>query len=249
MTIILPGVDIPNNSGYETAGTLIGDFCSELALASPGSISDVQDDQVRQIVQIANRVGADLCREFDWQSLLQTYSFKTHQGMLEYDLPDDWLRSIPSTSWDSGKRMPMYGSLSPQAWAAYKAMSLGAGIDLFYRVINGRFVLVADPPDNDTVEFEYVSRLWVASADGDGYSEKISNDSDRVLFDYNLMLEGMLLRWRKTKGLPFDPMDYARLLSQCKSQDTPARAVNLGRRFGNRLIDELNIPPTGFGGV
>lgn len=248
MTIILPGAITPDRYESNTAKRLILDFCAELALAEPGSISNLQDDQVRQIVQIANRVGSDLAREFDWQMLVNTYAFTTEQGRMEYDLPTDWLRSVPSTTWDDGKRMPMYGALSPQSWAAYKAMSLGAGVDLFYRVINGRIVLVADPPDNDQVQFEYISRYWVASAAG-GYDDRISRDDDQILFDYNLMLEGMLLRWRKTKGLPFDPMDYARLLSQCKSQDVPGRAINLGRRFGNRLIDELNIPPTGFGGV
>lgn len=248
MTIIMPGGEIPPASSNGTSKDLIEDFCSELALASPGSISDAQDDQVRQIVQIANRVGSDLCREFDWQMLINEYSFICESSRTEYDLPSDWLRSIPSTTWDSGKRLPMYGGLSPQSWAAYKAMSLGSGIDLFYRVINGRFVLVADPAAGETVKFEYVSKLWVVAHAG-GYSDRITNDNDLLLFDYNLMLEGMLLRWRKTKGLPFDPMDYARLLSQCKSQDVPGRAINLGRRFGNRLIDELNIPPTGFGGV
>lgn len=248
MTIILPGADIPNPIGGDSVLDLIKDFCSELALAIPGSVSDQQDDQIRQIVQIANRVGNDLCREFDWQILVNQYVFSTTEGQLEYDLPTDWMRAVHSTGWDNAKRIPMYGALSPQAWAAYKAMSLGSGVDLFYRVINGRMVLVADPPNNNEVQIEYISRDWIVSAGG-GYYDRIQRDDDVVLFDANLMLEGMLLRWRKTKGLPFEEMDYKSLLSKCKNQDVPGRVINIGGRFGNRLIDALNIPPTGFGGM
>lgn len=248
MTIILPGADIPNPAGSQTVLDLIRDFCDELALAPPGSVSNSQDEQVRQIVQIANRVGNDLARDFDWQILTNQFVFSTEAGQDSYDLPEDWLRAVHSTGWDNAKRMPMYGAVSPQAWATYKAMSLGAGIDIFYRVMNGKMVLIADAPDGDQVQFEYISRSWVASAGG-GYDDRIERDDDIVLFDNNLMLEGMLLRWRKTKGLPFDENDFRSLLSRCKSQDTPGRVINLGRRVGFRLIDEMNIPPTGFGGV
>lgn len=248
MTIILPGSDIPNPAGAQNVQRLIRDFCDELALDNPGSVANAQDDQVRQIVQIANRVGNDLAREFDWQILVNEHVFTTQQGRLEYPLPEDWLRSVPGTGWDSSKRFPMYGALSPQGWAAYKALSLGAGVDIFFRIINGKIVLVANAPDGDEVKFEYISRYWVAGSAG-GYSDRIQRDDDIVLFDYNLMLEGMLLRWRKTKGLPFDEKDYALILSKCKGQDVPGRYINLGGRAGFRLIDELNIPPTGFGGA
>lgn len=248
MTIILPGADIPTPIGGQPVLGLVRDFCSELALDAPASVTDQQDHQVRQIVQIANRVGNDLCREFDWQILLNQYAFNTVEGQTEYDLPEDWMRSVYNTAWDNSKRLPMYGSLSPQSWAAYKAMSLGAGVDLFYRVINGKIVLVAAPPDNDQVQFEYISRYWVVSSAG-GYFDRIQRDDDIILLDNNLVLEAMLLRWRKTKGLPFEERDYMKLLSQCKAQDVPGRTINLGARFGWRLIDGLNVPPTGFGGV
>lgn len=248
MTIILPGADVPPSAGGGTVHDLLQDFCAELALQPPSSVTATQDDQTRQMVQICNRVGNDLCRDFDFQILVDQYVFTTTQGQLEYALPSDWLRAVNSTGWDNAKRMPMYGAVSPQAWAAYKAMSLSAGIDIFYRVINGKMVLVADAPDGDQVQFEYISKDWIISAAG-GYDSRIRSDDDIILLDRDLVLEGMLLRWRKTKGLPFDERDYLALLSKCKSQDVPGRTINLGARFGNRLIDELNIPPTGFGGV
>lgn len=248
MTIILPGAQIPSNVGGRQVIDLLRDFCDELALPQIISIADIQDDQARQIVQIANRMGDWLCREFDWQVLVNQHSFTTETGKLEYDLPADWMRSVHSTAWDSAKRLPMYGAMSPQTWAAYKALSIGAGVELFYRVINGRMVLIAEPPENDQVQFEYISKYWVVSSAG-GYFDRITRDDDVLLFDDSLMLEGMLLRWRKTKGLPFEENDFARILMRCKGQDVPGRVINTGCVPGPRLINASNIPDSGYGGA
>lgn len=251
MTIVLPG--LPAQITYSTLD-LVQNFCIELGLGSPVSIMGTADPQIMQIVRIANRVGADLCREYDWQRLISQANIAAVPGVLEYPLPDNWLRSVADTGWDTAHRFPMRGSVSAQGWASYKALSLGAGIDIFYRVMNNRLVLVANPPENDAFQFEYISKSWVLTSIEDDdlglsylYADKITRDTDSPLFDEDLMLEGMLLRWRKTKGLPFEERDYQSLLSKCKGQDTPARSLSIGGCAGMRLIDNYNIPISGYG--
>lgn len=251
MTIVLPSQSIQTTY---TALSLVQDFCVELGFDVPNTIVNSSDKQITQILRIANRVGMDLCRDYDWQRLIAQANIPTSVGVLEYRLPDNWLRSVADTAWDTAHRFPMYGSVTPQGWAAYKALTLGAGIDIFYRIMNNRIVLVANPPENDTFQFEYISKNWVITAvedDDSGlsyqYSDKIASDTDSTMFDEDLMLEGMLLRWRKTKGLPFEERDYQNLLSKCKSQDKPAHSLSLSGRIGFRLIDRNNIPITGYG--
>jgi len=243
MPIILPGVG--SGSGL-TLLAIVQDVCAELGIQQPPIVIGSQDPQIQQLWALVNRLGNDLVREFEWQRLRKNTSVNTVAGQTTYDLPSDWNRQISQTEWNRTMRRPMIGPISAQGWEAYKGAYLGAGIETSFRIQGGKLVLLDEPPAGDELAYEYISSNWVVTITGSG-RKKFLADDDSCVFDDQLMLEGLKLRWRKAKGLAYDEADYIRILDACKSQDQSAPVLRLGSTIGERLLNEYNIPEGGFG--
>lgn len=56
---------------------LVQQFCLEVGIASPSQVVTSQDAQIQQVLAIANRLGHDLSRDFDWQVLDKEYILQT----------------------------------------------------------------------------------------------------------------------------------------------------------------------------
>lgn len=241
MPIILP------SQGPARAGTLlelIASVAQELGINAPTQVIGSPDPQIIQLLALANRLGLDLVREHEWQQLTVSASVPTISGQLNYPLQADWNRQIMQTEWSGGR--PMRGPVSPQRWQAYKGSFLLASIDARFRIRNNAIELLESPPDGDYLTYEYVSVNWVIGASG-ATNYKFTKDDDSYVFDESLMIEGLKLRWRKAKGLPYDEAEYTSILDLCKGQNQSAPVLSLNRRSCNRLLDHCNVPESGYG--
>lgn len=57
--------------------TIVQQACKEMALQSPNTVSGAQDQQTIQMHALLNRLGADLCRQYDWQKLDNEFIINT----------------------------------------------------------------------------------------------------------------------------------------------------------------------------
>lgn len=242
MTVVIPA---PNIQRSTTLIDLIHNVCLELGIPLPPSAMSSADPQITQLMAIARRLGKDLVREFEWEQLIQRAVVNTIPGVREYPLPMDWNRQIEQTEWAAYNRQPLAGPLTPQRWATYQAWNLAGSLCIAFRIINGNIVLL-DDPGTETLSYEYISENWVLPESGPAQNT-FRADSDSFVFDDALMQAGLLLRWRKAKGLDYDESDYFNTLALCKSQNKSAPVLSLSPHRVGRLIDQRNVPETGYG--
>lgn len=56
---------------------LIQQVCDELMISRPQAVVSSQDPQVRQLYALLNRLGTDICRQYDWQRLNREHILTT----------------------------------------------------------------------------------------------------------------------------------------------------------------------------
>lgn len=56
---------------------LVDQVCGEMGIAQPVSVIGNQNNQVKQLLALANRLGKDLVREYEWQRLVKAYIWQT----------------------------------------------------------------------------------------------------------------------------------------------------------------------------
>ena len=114
------------------------------------------DPQIIQLLALANRLGRDISRQYEWQKLNKEFSVTTVDGQAQYELPTDWLHQIPQTEWDRTSQWPLIGPATTQQWQIYKSAIISRGPNLRFRIANG--YLEVDPPTGGLdLSFFYVS--------------------------------------------------------------------------------------------
>ena len=64
-----------------TLTQLIGQASNEMGLVAPVVVTGSRINQTLQLLALAQRLGRDLVREFEWQALVRTYVFQTSEGI------------------------------------------------------------------------------------------------------------------------------------------------------------------------
>lgn len=227
---------------------IIQDVCGELGLTVPNTAAQSSDSQIQQLVRIANRVGRDLAKQHPWQALTTTqFTFTTTQGVGTYNLPADFQRISPQTEWDKTNHWPLLGPKTAAEWAFLQGGIIATGPRMRFRILRNQINLFPLPGGVYTLSFEYVSNAWVNS--GGGTAQRFALDADTCIFDDDLMIAAIELRWLERKGLDSSAAadEYDRILSLAKSQDQDAPVLSISRRQSPLLISPANIPESNYG--
>lgn len=171
-------------------------------------------------------------------------------GQASYPFPVDVSNLMPSTFWDRSMRWQVEGPLSPQDWQSLKSGIIVSGPRRRYRVMDGSFWLDPVPADNNTLEYEYYSYNYAMSVTGAAQS-KFLIDTDIYLLDDDVMILGIIWRFRRAKGL-----DYAQeqdawqdQLDRYKARQASAKNLPLNATVLDypQFLGVANIPDSGFG--
>lgn len=240
--------------GFDTVVNIVNDAAVELGLLNrqrtlvdPYASSDAN---IGQLVQLVKSVGRDLRRLKQWTFLQKPYTFLTVSGTQVYALPADFGMMIDQTGWSRTSRYPLTGPASPQEWQYLEAQTSGLALGVVFRPLQGQLELF-NPPDAATIAFEYVSTYWVKPlGQSSPTTDAPSAKSDTLCFDAQLFMRALKLAWLRQKGLDYSTAqdDYERTLEGAMADDTVAAPVlGLNSRSGVRLIDNCNLPDTGYG--
>jgi hypothetical protein len=231
----------------ETLLQIVQDVCDEIGLQRPAYVVNSTDQQVTQLLALANATGRDLVRMHPWQVLDKQYAFTTSNGVDTYSLPSDFNRLTNQTEWDRTNHWPLMGPKSAQEWAFLKGGIISTGPRIRFRVMNNQLNLFPVPSSALNMNLEYNSKNWVTSSDGS--YDKFMADTDTNVFDDQLMVYGIKYKWMQAKG--FDATgakaDYALRLSECMAQDEGAPTLAMARRQTAQLINTWSIPESGYG--
>lgn len=185
---------------------IVSEFCQRTGLPIPTLVVGAQDDQLTQLVGLANEICEDLVRRHAWTDLMQESVFTSvlggDQGAISTLAPRGFLKVLNETIYDRTRRLPVFGPRSPEAWQAIKALPM-SGPFYQYRFRGGHLLITPDMPAGHTMAFEYVSEACVYNATDVEYKAFFTKDADEFLLDKTLLIKGLRWRWKEEKGLPY----------------------------------------------
>lgn len=187
---------------------LLQEFCQRQGLTSPQIVMSSQDDQLMQLVGLANEICEDLVRRHSWTALQFESVFTSvagsDQGAISALAPNAFLKILNDTIFDRTRRLPVFGPRTPQQWQGLKALPM-SGPFYQYRIQGDRLKILPDMPAGHTMAFEYASEGAVQDNTTAVPTVKafFTRDDDTFLLDKSLLLLGLRWRWKEEKGLPY----------------------------------------------
>ncbi len=240
----------------QTGLEIIQAVCGQLGLPVPiAAVANPTDVTARQMLAQLNYSGRRLIKPTDsyrWQVLLKTWILFTDPLVTEYPMPADFDSFEDLTGWNFSSRLPMLGPATDPQWQTLKARNLGSStISVIYRSRGGKFEIYNTFPDPQELRIDYSSRAWVQSgADPLVFRDYIAADDDVCLYDPDLMIAALRLRFLTAKG--FDTTaaaaDYNQALESaiCADTDAPVLTCNVNDTYP-LISTQFNVPDTGYG--
>lgn len=143
--------------------------------------------QSRQLLSLINAAGRDIASRGEWSRL-----FRSFIADGDTDLPDDFDRLTESGAIWAGTT-PVRVVLAPEQWAFLQARPSSQP----YAHITGGQIRFSGLSGEATVR--YVSENWV-----NGSQREVTQNGDTFAFPARLVEGGVIWRWRRQKGLPYD---------------------------------------------
>lgn len=217
--------------------TVIQKACTRIGITSPAAVIGNQNNQIIQLLAIANEeceeivTGSSIGMAIDWQELQNEASFVTvaaeDQGNI-YTIAPGYRYIINGTIWDRSTKLPAYGGLSPQQWQAFKAWGVTNPYPQF-RIRQDRLLLTPTPAVGQNYFFEYQSANWCLSVDTTTHNAW-TLDSDICKIDEQLIVAGIIWRWKQIKGLDYaeDFRKYVTRVTGAIARNSAAPNLDLG---------------------
>ena len=147
-----------------------------------------------EAVTMSNAVGDELARRVDFGALRKTMTLTGPD--VTYTLPDEFSRIIPGIGVTYGA-----GIIRPLTHAEWASLEPMVGSPRYFTLEGRSLRLWPYLPTGQAALMRYQSRFWCSN----GGAEWVS-DTDTSLIDEGLMVKGLIVRWRRQKGMPFE--DY-----------------------------------------
>lgn len=219
--------------------TIVQEFCQTTGLGKPQIVMASGDDQLLQIVGLANAVCRDLTRRKDWQALqfeaLWTSTAGEDQGALTTLAPNCLKAISADTIFDRTRKLPIFGPKGQAQWAKIKALPF-TGPFYQFRICQGRLLIAPAMVAGHTLAFEYNSKGCVLSTTNIAapYQVGFLSDTDEFLLDEALLFAGLTYRWRREKGFAYatEFQDYEAMIADVYGRDgaKPVLSMNGGVR-------------------
>ncbi|WP_376742362.1 hypothetical protein [Ensifer canadensis] len=172
----------------------INEVCDIVSLDRFSSIYGSVNANAETMVAMAQEAGDEIARRADWQRMLKQQTASASPQTLEADY----------------QRMTPGGAVRTSAGAFHRpitnssqwAVIVGVVSTQPYFFIKGNQVLFSPAASAVGAIIEYVSENWLINASTE--KATISADDDTTLFPERLLVKGVLWRWKRQKGLPFD---------------------------------------------
>lgn len=210
--------------------TLIQNASDTIGLNRPSVVVSSTDGNVRTLLAFANTEGRELLERFSWP---QTQAETTHttlgaelQGVMATIAPG-FAYILNQTFWDRTLTQPVTGPLSPTEWQALKART-AVGPYSSYRLRAGDLYAYPAPAAGSTWVFEYQTKYFCESSGGTDQDSWLADDDVGIL-DENLMMLGVVWRYKKKNGLDYseDFRIYEQKLANETARVGGKRALNM----------------------
>tara|TARA_R110000824_G_scaffold95438_3_gene229524 strand:+ start:9282 stop:10025 length:744 start_codon:yes stop_codon:yes gene_type:complete len=237
-----------------TADEILNTVAAEVGLEEVSDPVGSADASYKQLVRLLNVAGDELSVMYNWEVLRREHTFTTAAADVgNYALPTDFTHIVDSTVWDRTEDEPMFGPLSAQEWQALLGEDTTTISTLGWRIMGGEFYVYPYNPVGliRAVYFEYVSNNWIVATNGTTYKNKVTVNSDVILYNRLLISRYTKLKFLLARGLDANAAqdDFNQMFELLSGQDKGAPVLNVGASSGPfPLINAWrNIGDSNFG--
>ena len=224
--------------------SMIQTVCRRVGIAVPTTVVGNADNQILQLLAIADEEGEDLGSQLasGWVSQTREATFTmvatASQGEMNGTVVanGDFRYIINETLWNRTTSLPITGPVPPAEWETLQAFPVNTSPYEQWQLRGKDFYLYPTPAGGDTMAFQYMSNSFCETSGGVGQNTW-QNDDDVGLLSETLMILGIRWRWLKTKGLEYaeDFNTYERRVVDAMARDGGAKIQNLeGRDYRHR---------------
>lgn len=175
--------------------TVINGVCDIVSLDRFDSVYGTNDPNAQTMVALAQEAGGEIARRADWRRLLKSLAVSASPELL----PSDYQRLAPGGAVRGADGGCVRLVINDAQWAVVAAV----GSQAPYCHLRGKEMLFSPAASAAGATIDYLSRNWVL---GDPYEERdvFRADDDTTLFPERLLAKGLIWRWKRQKGLPFE---------------------------------------------
>lgn len=231
--------------------TIVQNVAKEAGFSAPASVIGNSDDTAVLLLALVNRAGKMLAKR-PWTRLQSEYTFSFVASQAAYAFPSDYSSFLDFTFWDRTQYWALRGSLSPQAWQAYKSGVQSTSPRQRFRIKQGQIFIDPTPSTTDSMVIEYLSKNWVAVTATPTVATKteFSLDTDVSILDEVAIEMDTLWRFLNRKGLAYaEEKDQAdRYIDDVFANESPSMAMSFGGDNSYPWPPIPTLPTTGYTG-
>ena len=209
---------------------IIQTACRRIGILAPNAAVSSTDQQIIQLLSLCEEEGQELGERYPWQALQKEATFTTVAAQLQTTVAavtTGFKYIVNDTIWNRTLRRPVYGPASQQSWQQKKAMQFTGPFNSF-RIIADAINFYPNPTAGQTCAFEYITDSWVTTSVG-GVSSLWTNDADTPKLNDQLIILGLIWRWKAAKGLDYaeDFAKYDRRVLDAAARDAGKPTLSL----------------------
>lgn len=175
--------------------TVINAVCDIVSLDRFDSVYGTNDPNAQTMVALAQEAGGEIARRGDWRRMLKTIAISGTPELL----PSDYQRLAPGGAVRMANGRCFRLVTNDAQWAVIATVASTEP----YCHLRGKEMLLSPAASAGGAAIDYFSKNWVL---GDPYEERdvFRADDDATLFPEHLLAKGLIWRWKRQKGLPFE---------------------------------------------
>jgi hypothetical protein len=211
--------------------TIIQNATRRLGLNSPTTAYASTDEQIIQMVGLAQQEGIELAHRHPWQILTTEKTFTCTAAAAQVGaFPSDFDRFIDESFFNRTQKRPVFGPIAPQDWQFTQAVVAATLVESF-RVRGGSILITPTPNGTDNYAYEYISTNWCQSSGLVGQATWAA-DADTSLLDEEAIALGVSWRFLRAKGFDYGEAfrTYELKVADLFLRDGGKRRLNFGQR-------------------
>jgi hypothetical protein len=209
--------------------TVVRNSCDRIGIQRPSTAFSSTDQQILQIVGLAQQEGKELAARHNWQVITKEKTFTSVAAETQTSaVPSDFDRFVNDTFFNRTEKRKLEGPLNPQQWQFHKSVVATTLVEAF-RQRGDDILITPTPTAGQTMAYEYVSKNWCETS-GAVEQAAWAADTDVGILSEELMTLGVIWRWQKAKGLDYAESfrTYEMQVAQAMSRDGGKPTLNMG---------------------
>jgi len=210
--------------------------CLAIGLEQPDVLMSSTDREYQELARICNDTAQMMMVDYDWQLLQKVATFTGDGSSEAFDMPTDYARMVETAKmWSSRWVWSLFHISSPDEWLRQLVTPFAYVVGNWI-IYGGQFHFRPVMAAGETIRFFYISDLVVVTSGGT-LATAFTTDTDSFRLSERILELGVIWRWKKQKGLPFetDKALYDDAIKEEMLRDGGSRSVLSGNQPRNYL--------------